>query len=206
MHKTFLCAHTHRNHPSQIQHAKCVRRTFFNHCCVSSADAQKQSTCKGQGMDSLLAQRSMIRTKQSMYISERLIGFLQNWQQKCSTKSHAAPQAYRQTPLWTYLPRHTDTHRSGRAAAQAYRQTPLWTAANLPHECTRVRCDVSGSCPSKLFARLSHAAKLVSAPQRPMTCPPHASVPKMHAKSIFAGRFRKGTGCLSQEQNDTCPL
>ena len=69
MHKTFLCAHTHRNHPSQIQHAKCVRRTFFNHCCVSSADAQKQSTCKGQGMDSLLAQRSMIRTKQSMYIS-----------------------------------------------------------------------------------------------------------------------------------------
>ena len=69
MHKTFLCAHTHRNHPSQIQHAKCVRPTFFNHCCVSSAAAQKQSTCKCQGMDSLHAQRPMIRTKQSMYIS-----------------------------------------------------------------------------------------------------------------------------------------
>jgi len=39
-------------------------------------------------------------------------------------------------PCCVLLPRHTDTHRSGRAAAQAYRQTPLWTAANLPHECT----------------------------------------------------------------------
>jgi hypothetical protein len=46
MHKTFLCAHTHRNHPSQIQNAMCVRRTFFNHCCVSSAAAQKQGICK----------------------------------------------------------------------------------------------------------------------------------------------------------------
>jgi hypothetical protein len=61
MHKTFLCAHTHRSHQSQIQHAKCVRLTFSNHCCVSSAAAQKQSTCKSQGMDLLLAQRSMIR-------------------------------------------------------------------------------------------------------------------------------------------------
>jgi len=63
LHKTFLCAHTHRSHQSQIQHAKCVRPTFFNHCCVSSAAAQKQSTCKCQGLDSLLAQRSMIRAK-----------------------------------------------------------------------------------------------------------------------------------------------
>ena len=63
MHKTFLCAHTHRNHRSQIQHAKCVRPTFFNHCCVSSAAAQKQGICKCQGMVSLLAQRSMIRAK-----------------------------------------------------------------------------------------------------------------------------------------------
>jgi len=29
------CAHTHRSHQSQIQRAKCVRLTFFNHCCVS---------------------------------------------------------------------------------------------------------------------------------------------------------------------------
>jgi hypothetical protein len=63
LHKTFLCAHTHRSHQSQIQHAKCVRPTFFNHCCVSSAAAQKQSACKGQGMVSLLAQRSMSRAK-----------------------------------------------------------------------------------------------------------------------------------------------
>ena len=69
MHKTFLCAHTHRKHQPQIQHAKCVRPTFFNHCCVSCAAAQKQSTCKCQGMDSLHAQRPMIRTKQRMYIS-----------------------------------------------------------------------------------------------------------------------------------------
>ena len=89
--KTFLCAHTHRSHQSQIQHAKCVRPTFFNHCCVSSAAAQKQSTCKGQGMDSLHAQRPMIRTKQSMYISthapylERAPNRVpSNWQQKCS--------------------------------------------------------------------------------------------------------------------------
>jgi hypothetical protein len=61
MHKTFPCAQTPRNHQAQIQHAQCVRPTFFNHCCVSSAAAQKQSTCKCQGMDSLLAQRSMIR-------------------------------------------------------------------------------------------------------------------------------------------------
>ena len=46
-----------------------LRKPFFNHCCVSSAAAQKQSTCKCQGMDLLLAQRSMIRTKQRMYIS-----------------------------------------------------------------------------------------------------------------------------------------
>ena len=63
MHKTFLCAHTHRNHQSQIQHAKCVRLTFSNHCCVSSAAAQKQGICKCQGMVSLLAQRSMSRAK-----------------------------------------------------------------------------------------------------------------------------------------------
>ena len=44
----------------------------FNHCCISSAAAQKQSTCKCQRMDSRVArvaQRSMIRTKQRMYIS-----------------------------------------------------------------------------------------------------------------------------------------
>jgi hypothetical protein len=63
LHKTFLCAHTHRSHQSQIQHVKCVRPTFFNHCCVPSAAAQKQSTCKCQGMVSLLAQRSMSRAK-----------------------------------------------------------------------------------------------------------------------------------------------
>ena len=61
LHKTFLGAHTHRSHQSQIQHATCVRLTFFNHCCVSSAAAQKQGICKCQGMVSLLAQRSMIR-------------------------------------------------------------------------------------------------------------------------------------------------
>ena len=46
--------------------------TFFNHCCISSAAAQKQSTCKCQRMDfrvARVAQRSMIRTKQRMYIS-----------------------------------------------------------------------------------------------------------------------------------------
>jgi len=69
LHKTFLGAHTHRKHQPQIQHAKCVRPTFCNHCCVSSAAAQKQRACKCQGMDSLHAQRPMIRTKQSMYIS-----------------------------------------------------------------------------------------------------------------------------------------
>jgi hypothetical protein len=44
----------------------------FNHCCISSAAAQKQSTCKCQRMDfrvARVAQRSMIRTKQRMYIS-----------------------------------------------------------------------------------------------------------------------------------------
>ena len=44
----------------------------FNHCCISSAAAQKQSTYKCQRMDSRVArvaQRSMIRTKQRMYIS-----------------------------------------------------------------------------------------------------------------------------------------
>ena len=35
----------------------------FNHCCISSAAAQKQSICKCQCMDLLLAQRSMIRAK-----------------------------------------------------------------------------------------------------------------------------------------------
>ena len=75
MHKTFLCAHTHRSHQSQIQHAKCVRLTFFNHCCVSSAAAQKQSTCKCQGMDLLLAQRSMIRTSQYLNVPSPLFVF-----------------------------------------------------------------------------------------------------------------------------------
>jgi hypothetical protein len=46
MHKTFLGAHTHRNHQPQIQHAKCLRLTVFNHCCVSSAAAQKQAHAK----------------------------------------------------------------------------------------------------------------------------------------------------------------
>ena len=39
MHNTFLCAHTHRSHQSQIQHAKCVRPTFFNHCKRERAHA-----------------------------------------------------------------------------------------------------------------------------------------------------------------------
>ncbi len=133
MHKTFLCAHTHRKHQPQIQHAKCVRLTsaspegilvakdgkgvcpsitnHFNHCCVSGYSGYS-ITAAFQGIQSLLrfsilvvkdgkgvypsitnhfnhccvsgyfvceglkgcdllqsvAQRSMRRTKQSMYI------------------------------------------------------------------------------------------------------------------------------------------
>ncbi len=64
------------------------------------------------------------------------------------------------------------------------------------------------------FLRRSHAAKLVSALWRPTT--PRVRLmqllKKTRAKSIFAGRFRKGTGCLSRRttpvrfKNDTCPL
>ncbi len=67
-----------------------------------------------------------------------------------------------------------------RAAAQAYRQTPRWTAANLPRECTCVRCDVSGSCPSKLFCTPITRCKagLGAVATYATTFPPHASVPK----------------------------
>ena len=50
----------------------------------------------------------------------------------------AAAQAYTQTPRWT-------------CCCQAYTQTPRWTAANSPHECSRVRCDASGSGLSQLL-------------------------------------------------------
>jgi hypothetical protein len=66
MRKTFLCAHTHHNHQTQIQHAKCVRLTsasFPVQLCRSKAYA------KCQCMDLRVAQPSMIRTKQSMHIS-----------------------------------------------------------------------------------------------------------------------------------------
>ncbi len=43
--------------------------TFFNHCCISSGDAQNRAYTKCQCMDLLLVQRSMIHTKQRMYIS-----------------------------------------------------------------------------------------------------------------------------------------
>jgi hypothetical protein len=48
---------------------------YFNHCCVSCAAAQKQSTCKCQGMDLLLAQRSMIRTGQYLNVPSPLFDF-----------------------------------------------------------------------------------------------------------------------------------
>ena len=118
----------------------------------------------------------------------------------------AAAQAYR----------HTGRHRSGRAAAQAYRQTPRWTAANLPHECTRVRCDVSGSCLSKLCCAPITRCKagLGAVATDEPRAPPHASVPekKMHAQSFSREGSPKATGCLSQRttpvrfKNDTCPL
>jgi hypothetical protein len=99
----------------------------------------------------------------------------------------AAPQAYRQTPRWTYLPRHTGRQRAGR----------IWTAANLPHECTRVRCDVSGSCLSKLccapITRCKAGLGATATDDAP--CPPHASVPKMLAKSIFAGLILDRVSC-----------
>jgi hypothetical protein len=37
MHKTFLCAHTHHNHQSQIQHAKCVRFTSASPSSITAA-------------------------------------------------------------------------------------------------------------------------------------------------------------------------
>jgi len=83
MHKTFLCAHTHRKHQPQIQHAKCVRLTsasFPVQLCRSKAYA------KCQCMDLRVAQRSMIRTKQSMYISTHT-QYLQR-QERQSTRTH----------------------------------------------------------------------------------------------------------------------
>ncbi len=107
--------------------------------------------------------------------------------------------------------RHTGRHRSGRGAA---RQTPRWTAANLPHECTRVRCDASGSCLSQLFCapitRCKAGLGAVATDDAP--CPPHAAVLKMHAKSIFAGLILDSvlwTGCFSTVtplRTTPCPL
>jgi hypothetical protein len=113
----------------------------------------------------------------------------------------AAAQAYTQTPLWT-------------CCCQAYRQTPRWTAANSPHECTRVRCDASGSGLSQLFFAPSTRCKagLGAVATDDAPCPPHAAVKKKPRQEHFAGRFRKGTGCLSRRttpvrfKNDTCPL
>jgi hypothetical protein len=62
MHKTFLGAHTHRNHRLQIQHAKCVPhrpQSLLRFLCSCAEAGHLQMS----GMDSLLAQRSMIRAK-----------------------------------------------------------------------------------------------------------------------------------------------
>ena len=47
----------------------------FNHCCISSAAAQKQSICKCQCMDFRVAQRSMIRTSQYLNVPSPLFVF-----------------------------------------------------------------------------------------------------------------------------------
>ena len=106
-------------------------------------------------------------------------------------------------------------------SAQAYRQTPRCTAANLPHECTRVRCDVSGSCLSKLCCAPITRCKagLGAVATDEPRAPPHASVRKInlfqkkkHAKRFSREGSPKATGCLSQRttpvrfKNDTCPL
>ena len=90
----------------------------FNHCCISSAAAQKQSTCKCQRMDSRVArvaQRSMIRTKQRMYISTHAPYILQRACAHTHTpyilqKAHAHHIFYRRgdtaqnVPMRTYTP------------------------------------------------------------------------------------------------------
>ncbi len=56
------------------------------------------------------------------------------------------------------LPRHTGIQAETAldVLLRGIQETPLWTAANSPHECTRVRCDVSGICLSQLFLRAYH--------------------------------------------------
>ncbi len=85
-------------------------------------------------------------------------------------------------------------------SAQAYRQTPRWTAANLPHECTRVRCDVSGSCLSKLCCAPITRCKagLGAVATDEPRAPPHASVRKKKAlqehfrgKVVFPVRLKR---------------
>jgi hypothetical protein len=107
-------------------------------------------------------------------------------------------------------------------SAQAYRQTPRWTAANLPHECTRVRCDVSGSCLSKLCCAPITRCKagLGAVATDEPRAPPHASVRKINlfqkksTPRAFRGKVpqKRQAVCLSQRttpvrfKNDTCPL
>ena len=138
-------------------------------------------------------------------------------------RCRAAAQAYRQTTLWTcccpgiqadtaldvLLPRHPGRHRAGRPRI----------ALNLPHEFTRVRCDVSGSCLSKLFLRADHTLQRWpgrrSDRRRPVPAACSCSE-KKHAKSVFAGLKKEipktecprqsvlWTGCFSTVfKNDT---
>ena len=104
----------------------------------------------------------------------------------------AAAQAYRQTPLWT-------------CCCQAFRQTPFLTAANLPHDFTRVRCDVSGSCLSKLCCAPITRCKAglgAVATDEPRS-PPHASVRKINLfqKKSTPRAFR---GKVPQKRQAVC--
>ena len=92
----------------------------FNHCCISSAAAQKQSTCKCQRMDfrvARVAQRSMIRTKQRMYISTHTPYTLQRESAHTHTpyilqKAHAHHIFYKRGDNAQNIPMRTDTPQS----------------------------------------------------------------------------------------------
>jgi hypothetical protein len=90
-------------------------------------------------------------------------------------------------------------------SAQAYRQTPRWTAANLPHEVIRVRCDVSGSCLSKLCCAPITRCKagLGAVATDEPRAPPHASVRKINLfqKKSTPRAFR---GKVPQKRQAVC--
>ncbi len=130
-------------------------------------------------------------------------------------RCRAAAQAYRQTTLWTcccpgiqadtaldvLLPRHPGRHRAGRPRI----------ALNLPHEFTRVRCDVSGvclaaacqSCSCAPITRCNAGLGAVATDDAP--CPPHSAVLKKNTPRAFS-RVSKKKYPRQRVSKTECPV